>query len=146
MATWDDFIKSELALLAWREERSNQVNGMLGVCFIVRNRVKKGWFGSSWLGNINGHGQFSSMTILGDSQTIKYPVMNDPQFTQILQLVDEVYDQDNPRVDNLTNGSLYYADLNNPTFTKGGWFDREILQKSDIHSLAATIGTTSYFK
>jgi hypothetical protein len=144
--TFDDFNKSILSLLAWREERSNGVNGMLGVMFVVRNRVKAGWFGGDYLQNIAGHNQFSSMSVSGDSQTIKYPPINDPQFTQALQLVDDVYDENNPRVDTLTNGALYYADLNNPTFTKGGWFETHILNDSTNHPRSAQIGSTTYFK
>jgi Cell Wall Hydrolase len=144
--TFDDFSKCLLSLLSWREERSNGVNGMLGVMFVVRNRVKAKWFGGDYLQNIASHNQFSSMTVVGDSQTVKYPPVNDPQFTQALQLVDEVCDPNNPRVDTLTNGALYYADLNNPTFTKGGWFEVNILNQPGVHPRSAQIGTTTYFK
>jgi hypothetical protein len=144
--TFDDFSKSLLCLLAWREERSNGVNGMLGVMFVVRNRVKKGWFGGDYLQNIASHNQFSSMTVVGDSQTVKYPVINDPQFTQALQLVDEVCDENNPRVDNITNGALYYADLNSSGMTQGGWFQTHIVGDPTNHPRSAQIGSTTYFK
>lgn len=143
---FDDYIKSMMCLLAWREERSNKVNGMLGVLFVLRNRVKAGWFGGDYLQNITKHQQFSSMSVSGDSQTIAYPQINDPEFTQILQLVDEVYDADNPRVDNITGGAKYYADLNNPTFTAGGWFQTHIINDPTNHPRSAQIGTTSYYK
>jgi len=139
-----DFEKGLAALLAWREERSNGTNGMLGVLFVVRNRQKAGWSAGSWSKIIEGHNQFSSMSVSGDSQTVAYPDVRDPSFLTILQLVDSIYDE--TRVDNLTNGALYYADLGSAGFQKGGWFDREIVQKPDLHPRCAQIGTTTFFK
>jgi hypothetical protein len=139
-----DFVKSLLALLAWREERSNHVNGMLGVCFVVRNRVKAGWNGGDYLKNITAHNQFSSISVIGDGGTVAYPVSNDPEFMQILQLVDLVYDDTRP--DTITNGALYYADMNSPGYNHGGWFDRNIVQNPTAHPRCAQIGSTTYFK
>jgi hypothetical protein len=141
-----DFEKSMACLLAWREERSNGVNGMLGVLFVVRNRARAGWSQGSWSKIIESHNQFSSMSVVGDSQTVAYPDLDvrDPGFLQILQIVDSVYDDTRP--DLLTNGALYYADLNSASYTKGGWFDRNIMQDPARHPRAAQIGSTSYFK
>jgi Cell Wall Hydrolase len=141
--TFDDFNKCMLALVAWREERSNGINGMLGVMFVIRNRVKKGWFGGDYLSNIAGHNQFSSMSVSGDSQTVHYPVIHDPTFTQLLQLTDEVYDD--TRTDTITNGALYYADMASTGYNHGGWFDRNIAQNAIDHPRVAVIGTTTYF-
>lgn len=138
-----DYEKALASLLAWREERSNGTNGMLGVLYVVRNRAKAGWNSGNWSKNIEAHNQFSSMTIAGDSQTVLYPDPRDPQFLQVLQLVDSVYDDSRP--DNLTNGALYYADMGSPSYNKGGWFDRNVVQ-SPAHPRCAQIGTTTYFK
>jgi hypothetical protein len=139
-----DFEKAVACLLAWREERSNGVNGCLGVLFVVRNRATAGWSGGNWSKIIEGHNQFSSMSVSGDSQTVVYPDVRDPKFLQLLQVVDSVYDGE--RQDLLTNGALYYADLNSPGYTRGGWFDRNVIQNSASHPRVAQIGTTSYFK
>lgn len=138
-----DFEKALGALLAWREERSNGVNGMLAVLFVVRNRAKAGWNQGSWSKIIEAHNQFSSMSVVGDSQTVAYPDPRDPQFLSILQLVDQVYDD--TKQDALTTGALYYADMNSPAYNKGGWFDRNIAQSPE-HPRVAQIGTTTYFK
>lgn len=141
-----DFEKALACLLAWREERSNQINGMLGVLFVVRNRAKAGWENGDWIRIISAHNQFSSMSGLDDSQTVMYPDQRDPQFLQflqILQMVDSVYDD--TRKDLLTNGALYYADLGKGV-THGGWFQRNIVQQPALHPRIAQIGTTSYFK
>jgi hypothetical protein len=139
-----DFEKGLASLLAWREERSNGVNGMMGVLFVVNNRAKAGWSGGNWTRVIEAHNQFSSISVLGDSQTVAYPDVRDPMFMQVLQAVDSVYDGE--RQDKLTNGALYYADLGSPGYTKGGWFDRNIVQDPALHPRVAQIGTTTYFK
>lgn len=139
--TIPDYEKCLAALLAWREERSNGVNGMLGVLYVVRNRYKA--WGGSWSQVIDKHNQFSSISVLGDNETIAYPDPRDPSFLQILQLTDTVYDGTRP--DNLTNGALYYADMSSKGYRVGGWFDVNIARNAD-HPRVATIGTTTYFK
>src|SRR5258707_11113026 len=94
------------------------------------------------LSNIEAHNQFSSMTVVGDSQTVQYPDPREPNFQRILQLVDGVYD--NSMADSLTSGALYYADLNSKAYNHGGWFDRNIVN-SAAHPRVAQIGTTTYF-
>lgn len=136
--------KGLACLLAWREERSNGVNGMMGVIFVLRNRAKAGWNSGSWIKNIDAKNQFSSISVIGDSQTVVYPDPRDPSFQQLMQIVDTIYD--GTREDNLTNGALYYADMGSPAYNKGGWFDRNIAQNPTEHPRCAQIGTTTYFK
>jgi len=137
-----NYIKSVLALLAWREENINGVNGMLGVMFVVRARAQA-WGKGDWLSVMTAHNQFSSMTVAGDGQTVKYPDPRDPAFQRVLQIVDSVFD--GTMTDTLTNGALYYADLASPAYNKGGWFDRNVAGSPD-HPVVAKIGSTTYFK
>jgi hypothetical protein len=142
----EDYEKSEGCLLGWREEASNGLNGMLAVLFLLRNRQndRKDFSNlNSWSALIQEHNQFSSMTVLGDGQTIHWPDPRDPVFVRLLQAVDSIYD--NTAVDTLTHGALYYADLNSPKYNKGGWFDRNVVGKPEAHPRVTTIGTTTYF-
>ncbi len=116
---------------------------MLGVQFVVRNRVKAGWSGGDWGKVIESHNQFSSISVLGDAMTIWYPDVRDPNFQRVLQEVDGIYD--GTTADTLTNGALYYADMASPAYNKGGWFDRNVAQSPD-HPRVAVIGSTTYFK
>lgn len=142
MPSTDDFVKSLALLVAWREEHTNQINGMLGALFVLRNRVEKGWFEGSWELNIESANQFSSMTSLCDSQTVTYPDIRDPDFQKMLLYVDGIYDGTYP--DSLTHGALYFANVNN--VKKDSWFDLNILKRPDEHPRVAHIGTTDYFK
>ncbi len=146
-----NFEKGLAVTLAWREERSNKLNGMLGVLFLVRARAKAGsagnpdwrWCEGSWTRVMEKHGQFSSLSIVGDSQTVLFPDPRDPAFLDLLQIVDSVYDDTRP--DNLTGGALYYCDIGKGV-TPGGWFETNILKRPDLHPRTAQIGTTTYFK
>ena len=139
-----DYIKSQLCLVAWREERSNGLSGQLGVMFVIRNRVHAGWFEGDWAKNITGHNQFSSMSVKGDAGTVSYPDVRDPLFLELLQQVDGVYD--NTTNDSITGGALYYADMGSPGYQKGGWFARVIAADSKNHPIVAKVGSTTYFK
>jgi len=139
----ESYIKSLACILAEREERSNGINGMLAVLFLVRRRADQ-WYAGDWVKTITAHNQFSSMVIKGDPETVWYPDSREPNFQKILQYVDGIYD--GSTLDNLTNGALYYSDLNSPAFQKGGWFDVNIVQKPDEHPRTAQVGTTTYFK
>jgi hypothetical protein len=137
-----DYIKSLACLTAIREEESNGLNGMLGVLFILRRRADS-WYGKDWEKAIETHGQFSSMTMVGDARTVYYGSVRNPVFAKVLTWVDSIYD--GTAEDKLTANALYYSDLSSPKFEKGGWFDRVILGHPDVHPRAAVIGTTTYF-
>lgn len=139
----EDFAKALACLVSWREERANKLNGMMGVLFLLRNRVKAGWFHGDWVLNITAKNQFSSMSRIGDSQTVEYPDPRDPEWQALLQNVEPIFSGE--AVDNLTAGALYYCDPG-PGITPGGWFAREIIGKPDEHPQVAKIGTTLYFK
>ncbi|MCU1301749.1 MAG: hypothetical protein JWQ87_2033 [Candidatus Sulfotelmatobacter sp.] len=138
----DDYIKGLACETAVREEERNGANGMLGVLFLLRRRAQT-WYGGDWFKAITTHGQFSSMTILGDARTVYYGDPREPKFAKVLDWVDSIFS--GVAEDKLTGGGLYYADLSSPKFEKGGWFDRNILQKPDEHGRCAQIGSTTYF-
>jgi hypothetical protein len=138
-----DYVKALACLLAWREENSNGLNGCLGVLFVIRNRALAKWHAGDWNKIMLDKNQFSSMTVPGDGQLVHYPDPTDPTFIRVLQYVDGVYD--NTTADNLTSGSLYYADMSSPAYNKTGWFQKNIVE-SVSHPRLATIGSTSFFK
>jgi len=139
----NDYVKSLAVLLAWREEAVNGVNGCLGVLFVIRNRATAGWEQGDWFAIMTAKNQFSSMTVLGDGQTTKYPEMHDPVFNKLLQYVDGVYD--GTTQDTLTQGAVYYADISSPYFNQTGWFAKTILANPTRFPSVAKIGTTTYF-
>lgn len=86
--TGNDWDKSLLALVAWREDRSGGRDGMLAVMFCVRNRVLHS--GKTYAETICQPWQFSSMTATGDPQATHFPLVTDPQWTNAMAMVDDV--------------------------------------------------------
>ena len=134
-----EFEKSVVALAAWREMRGEGINAMLAVVFVLRNRAKAGWNGGSIYQNAIKLNQVSSMSVLGDKNTIKYPDIRDPDFQTLLHKIDAIY-EDVP--DMITSGAKYYAVLTDAT---SGWFFENIVNKPLEHPRVAQIGKTTFF-
>ncbi len=134
-----EFEKSILALALWREDRSGGMDGMTAVGNCLHNRTKT--WKQSWSQVVEGKNQLSSMTYLGDSQTVLYPDPRDPGFIKLLQAVDGIYAGTGT---DLSNGGLYYAALGN--ITPGGWFQREIVGEPEEHPVCARAGGHTFYK
>jgi len=79
------------ALCVWREARGEESAAQAGVAWSIINRTSKSAW---WNGNKGGDyvavvmfpAQYSSMTILKDPNTIKFPASNDPVWPAICNL------------------------------------------------------------
>lgn len=123
-----DYDKFLLALCAWREASNQGHDGLLAVMNVIRNRVRKGW--GSWQKVICGKNQFTSMSVPGDPQTVRFPAPDDAVWVLCRSLADTVYAggaEDN------THGALYYY---NPRTATSRWFTENVVQKG---KLVATI-------
>ena len=134
-----DFQNAIAALCAWREMRGDLYAGMAAVLHVIRNRVKAGWFHASVYDNVVAKNQFSSMTVLGDPETVLYPDTTEQQFGFLLEgterlLAGEIKDS--------TNGATYYGVLDH---VRSPWFTTHIAQ-SEHFERCATIGKTSFFR
>ena len=61
-----DFIAAQLALRAWQDGYQEGINGMLGVAFTIRNRVRAGWYGGDWIQVLSHHQEWSATSALPD--------------------------------------------------------------------------------
>lgn len=142
--TNDEYTKSILATLCWREDRSDALQGMVACGLVVRNRVKAGFYGGDWIQVMCAHNQYSSMSVVGDSQSIIYGDLRDPPAPKmrrkLMQKVETIYAGTEP---DITDGSLYYGNLVNVT---SGWFKTEILGKLAQHPRVATIGRQTFLR
>lgn len=90
-ALWKSYELALLALVIWREARSEGVEGMVAVGCSIRNRVKRpSWWGKDYISVITKKWQYSSMAAPGDSQLIRYPQAGDLAFEQALQIAEWV--------------------------------------------------------
>lgn len=132
--TWADYEIFLLALCAWREARGEGLDGMVAVMHVVRNRC---WaWHKGWQRAITEHGQFSSMSVVGDSQTITWPEAGDVSFGIAMAQAAAVH---NGAGDDPTNGALYYW---NPLTATSEWFRSNIATK---RVMTAQIGKHQFF-
>ena len=124
--------KSLLLIVCFREARGDGREAMRAVAHVIANRVKV--WKSDWISVITKPNQFSSMTILGDSQTIVWPTERDA--VNLYQLISNIYDGTDP--DN-TNGALYYANEANVT---SEWYKTYIMRPT--HPICATVGQQTF--
>ena len=122
-----------LALVMLREARGEGLDGMRAVAHVIANRVHAKW--GDWEQVILGKNQFSSMTVLGDSQTIWYPT--EDQIEPILEIAEKV--MNGTDLDDPTHGAVYYANLANVT---SGWFKTHI---ADVKPVTAVVGHHTFF-
>jgi spore germination cell wall hydrolase CwlJ-like protein len=80
-----------LALLGWREARSEPDAGIIAVMWTVRDRVEHPkWWGDSYSAVMGKKWQYSALAAPGDSQLILWPKWPDRQFTKCLRFADGV--------------------------------------------------------
>lgn len=130
--TTTDYSKFLLALVMWREASGEGETGMLAVGHVIANRVFQ--WSHSWYAVIVGANEFSSMTIKGDGQTVKYPQPNDPVF----QLAENVYTGFSQR--DPTLGALYYS---NESVVGEGWYRTHIIE-DPAHPVTVVIGRHTF--
>lgn len=123
-----DFTVSLLALLMWRENGPDGLQGMTAAGNVIRNRVAAGWSGGDWLAVMAAH-----------DPGIRWPDdIRNPRFLDVLLKAANIYDGTEP---DLTGGALYYANLATPS----PWFRDNILGKPEEHPRIGTVGAQTFF-
>jgi hypothetical protein len=134
--------------LAYLDAFSEGLNGMLGVCFVLRNRVNAGWWGGDWIQVLSHHRDYSA-------KTAPYPdTLPDPRIYSIQCLLQEVTGIfSGSREDDITKPTsptfkpsvyqpaLYYAKLNE---ISNPWFLENISRNPD-HGRIAQVGGLTFF-
>lgn len=128
--TYDLFL---LALVMWREARGEGPDGMRAVGHVILNRAHD--WGQTLYQAIIGRNQFSSITVLGDSQTVLWPLPNDPVFA----LAAEVYNGTSP---DPTGGACYYA---NESVITSEWYRQHIIEDA-AHPVTVVLGKHTFRK
>lgn len=92
------------ALCAWRENRGGGLIGMQSVINVLVNRAKLRHT-SVYVESIRQK-QFSSMTAKGDPQLVLYPMEDDSQYHDALNLMQQA---DKGLLEDITKGSTHYV-------------------------------------
>jgi spore germination cell wall hydrolase CwlJ-like protein len=105
---WEDYFKSLLSLVLWREAADQGHIGMRAVAHVIRNRVLATHLPFQWEDVISAKWQFSSITAPGDPMLIKWPKQPDVAFEDAMQIAESVY---NGSDEDPTGGATMYANL-----------------------------------
>jgi len=105
------------ALCSWKENRGHGTQGMQSVINVLMNRAKI--HGTSVYAEVYRPLQFSSMSYQHDPQLLIQPTVDDPQFTDALNLAESA---GRGTLQDITEGATnYYAesmDKDPPTWAK----------------------------
>jgi hypothetical protein len=146
--TSEQYIKAQLAALAWREGyEQGGVNNSLAVAFVIKNRVRAGW--GEWLELIQRHETWSAYNH-NELDHKSHPDPREPDFQRLLQQIDGIYDgslQDKLTVAPKTKEGegrpgLYYGHLNKITRE---WFLENIVRKPELHPRTSQVGEVTFF-
>lgn len=128
-----------LAYCGWMEDRGEGVGGCYDVMHVVMNRVKSPGFPKT-IHDVVYEANAFSWTRPDDPEYGKTPAIDDTIYYAALYAAHNVLLRDSDP----TGGALYYANLMN--IQPGGWFDRNIVQRPDLHPPTIRIGKLNYFK
>jgi len=112
-----------LALCIWREARSEGKRGMELVGHVIMNRTRRNDYPNTVVDVILDKypcPQFSAMTVLGDTQTIKYPSPDQSDFQVAMEIASRLL---TVQWDDPTHGAIIYR---NPEVAPGGWIQGEV--------------------
>ena len=132
----EDYARCLLLVTAWREARGDGRDAMRAVAHVIKNRADV--WGGGLIHQITSKNQFSSMTVLGDTQTVLWPDATDA--VNLADVINRVADNFDP---DPTGGALYYANL---ATENSKWFKEEIIAKPESHPITIVIGKQTFFK
>lgn len=133
---FENMVKAELALTAWRYGKNWSTPGMIMIAQCIANRHRA------------GQGTFFQVIerIPKYSSTIEQPAMEWPTAwdRELLRLLPEIDGIVDGTAKDTTNGALYWCDLNNVT---NEWFLLQICRRPDEHPrVADCAGTLTFWK
>lgn len=150
-----DFVKSQLALRGWQDGAAEGLSGMLAICFVLRNRVRAGWYNGDWVSVLSHHQDYAAADKV---YSLELPDPRNYAFGLLLQEVDGIFA--GSREDDVTQPAnktwlikaqdqpdrpiaLYYARLDDPNIKES--FLETITRNHDNHKMVAQVGLLHFF-
>lgn len=127
-----------LSFVVWKEASGEGVAGMSGVAHVIWNRAQK--YKTSVYEQCVAKNQFSSVSVLGDPGTVRWPHETDPSWTIAQQIAQNF--ANSGQVNDPTKGALYYE---NPKVATSVWFKANIVNNPIQHPRTATIGDHVFY-
>jgi len=138
----EDFIKGQVALLAWREGKMyGGFHAMECIAHVISNRKRAGW--GDWLTVIARNPVFNAREAADLIE--EYPDIQDPEFTQLRSVIDGIYDgsANDPTMNVVTRAkALYWGDTQKITRQ---WFKDEICTQPESHQIVGSFQTLKFW-
>jgi hypothetical protein len=135
--TSDTLIKAQLVAFAYDEAVSRgDVNSMLAVACVIRNRVQAGW--GDWLDVMFAHDEVAGNDF---DNPVKKLDLGNTNLQTLMREVEDIYH--GVFLDELTDKCVYYCFVERPI---RDWFAKHIIQRPQDHPQTATIGTMKLYK
>ena len=138
--TLDQLQRAQLLMFAHQEAAyTGSLAAMKAVCYVVRNRVRKGWFDGNWIEVIeNAEDAAGNMAPTPG----KLDVFS-RTFQMLMQAVDDIYySSASDEVEKIVGEALYYQFVDR---NLRPWFTDAILRDPANHARIAHIGTMVLF-
>lgn len=130
--------KALLALRSYQAAQSDNIDEILAVACVLRNRVLK--YGKTYTQVLE------AAEVSRPWPAVNNPILSDPQ-NGILALVDDVYDNIAPdySANHLHKDGALFFGRSQDHFDKKDWFDLNILSNPNEHPLIGNFGTMGFY-
>jgi hypothetical protein len=132
---------TSLALVGWREDRGDGIEGCQAVMNVVCNRIGYPGFARNLHDVVYGKNEFTSMSDPNNPEFRLYPDAADLLWVCCLRFACQLLSSKGA-IDP-SRGAHYYADLT--YITPDGWFQKFVLDMPAKHPHTVTIGRQSYY-
>jgi hypothetical protein len=134
--TAEGLVKAELVAFCYDEAvASGDVNSMLAIACVIKNRVDRGF--GDWLDVLFNAGTISAHEF-GPTKKLD---LGNGNLTTLMREVEDIYH--GVFLDEFTDKCVYYCFVERPI---RDWFAKHIIQRPQDHPQTATVGTMKLYK
>jgi hypothetical protein len=139
--TAEAFTRAQIALAAWRNAPTKDLQTLKLMGLIFRNRVRAGWMGGDWLRVIAADPIYSAYLPEAPGEAApEFPDLADPSFSRFLWEADKIYE--GTAEDKITGGGLWWCELNK---VNREWFLENICRRPEQHPRVAQSASITLF-
>jgi len=140
MLTPAQFEQALLAQTAWRAAKSDNIDEILAIAHVLRNRVHR--YGKTYSAVCE-----ECIVNRPEWPAINHPLLINPN-NGVLAAMEGIYKNESPDMTSnhlRKNGALYFGRAVDH-FGTGDWFEEEILKKPEEHGLIGSFGTQQFYE
>jgi hypothetical protein len=138
--TLNDLQRAALVMFAAREAiETGSLQTMKGICYVIRNRVKAGWYDGTWFAVLEHHRESAG----NEPRDIELDASNRILQMMIRDVDDIFYSQGSDPVEEAIGKCLYWNFIDRPAKQ---WFRENIIGNEKDHPIRAHIGMALFYE